>query len=109
MSTTKMPGIVVSIRSAFLLVRPKICQVCDWSKTPVERAMCGGVGDMKRLGGFTECDDAGVSPALWTMMTQEFGVHSLIDVDCGRGTSTRWFYEHNVDVLEKTGMNSHGC
>jgi hypothetical protein len=68
-------------------------------KDTVKRAIYGGAGDMKHLGGFTEYDEAGVSPALWTMMIQEFGVHSLIDVGCGRGTSTRWFYEHNVDVF----------
>ena len=65
----------------------------------VERQIYGGAGDKKHLGGFTEYDGDGVSPALWTVMMQEFGVHSLIDVGCGRGTSTRWFYEHNVDVL----------
>jgi hypothetical protein len=65
----------------------------------VKRKSYGGAGDMKHLGGFTEYDNAGVSPALWTVMMQEFGVKSLIDVGCGRGTSTRWFYEHNVDVL----------
>jgi hypothetical protein len=65
----------------------------------VKRKSYGGAGDMKHLGGFTEYDGMGVSPALWTVMMQEFGVKSLIDVGCGRGTSTRWFYEHNVDVL----------
>ena len=43
---------------------------------------------------------------LWTIMIQEFGVHSLIDVGCGRGTSTRWFYEHNVDVLCVEGSHA---
>ena len=72
----------------------------------VKRKFYGGAGDKKHLGGFTEYDGDGVSPALWTVMMQEFGVHSLIDVGCGRGTSTRWFYEHNVDVLCVEGSHA---
>lgn len=59
----------------------------------------GGKGDGKHLGGFTTFDGHGVSPLVWTHMIQDYGVHSLLDVGCGRGISTRWFLEHGVDVL----------
>lgn len=59
----------------------------------------GGKGDKKHLGGFTELDLNGISPALWTNMILEYGVHSFIDVGCGRGTSSLWFKEHGADVL----------
>jgi SAM-dependent methyltransferase len=31
-------------------------------------------------------------------MVTEVGVHSVLDVGCGRGISTSWFYFHGVDV-----------
>lgn len=65
----------------------------------------GGAGDKQHLGGFTEFDVAGVSPALWKKMIQELGVRSLLDVGCGRGTSTTWFLKHGVDVLCAEGSH----
>lgn len=56
-----------------------------------ERKIYGGAGDQQHLGGFTDLDLAGVSPAIWRQMLTEFGVHSVLDVGCGRGTSTAWF------------------
>jgi Methyltransferase domain len=63
------------------------------------RGIYGGKNDGKHLGGFTEFDPHGVSPTVWANMMTELGVHSMMDVGCGRGTSTRWFLEHNVKVL----------
>ena len=64
-----------------------------------KRAIYGGKGDKKHLGGFTLLDLDGVSPSVWEHMITKFGVKSFIDVGCGKGVSTRWFYEHNVDTL----------
>lgn len=64
-----------------------------------ERKIYGGNGDKKHLGGFTEYDGMGVSPNVWKHMIQDYGVHSVLDVGCGRGISTSWFYLHGVDVL----------
>jgi hypothetical protein len=58
----------------------------------------GGVGDKPHLGGFTDLDHHGVSPAAWKWMVTDVGVHSVLDVGCGRGISTSWFYFHGVDV-----------
>jgi Methyltransferase domain len=63
------------------------------------RKIYGGAGDGKHLGGFTELDLAGVSPAVWKHMLQVYGVHSLLDVGCGRGISTSWFALHNVTTM----------
>jgi hypothetical protein len=76
------------------------------------RKIYGGVGDKKHLGGFTELDLSGVSPNLWTKMMLTYGVRSFLDVGCGRGTSSKWFLEHGVDVLCVEGshdaiMKSH--
>jgi hypothetical protein len=38
-------------------------------------------------------------------MIQEFGVKSVLDVGCGRGTSTTWFLKHGVDVLCAEGSH----
>lgn len=64
-----------------------------------KRSIYGGAGDKKHLGGFTEIDLSGISPTLWTHMLQDYGVHSFLDVGCGRGISTLWFLEHGADVL----------
>lgn len=58
----------------------------------------GGKGDKSHLGGFTDLDYQGVSPATWKWMVSEIGVHSLLDVGCGRGISSSWFVFHGVDV-----------
>lgn len=59
----------------------------------------GGFGDKLHLGGFTEYDGAGVSPSVWQAMMENLGVHSVLDVGCGRGTSTTWFWKQGVKVL----------
>jgi len=64
-----------------------------------KRKIYGGVGDQKHLGGFTELDLDGISPAVWTHMIQSYGVHSVLDVGCGRGISTLWFLLHGVESL----------
>jgi hypothetical protein len=65
----------------------------------------GGAGDKKHLGGFTVFDVAGVSPSVWKYMVGTLGVHSLLDVGCGRGTSTTWFLKHGVDILCAEGSH----
>jgi len=40
----------------------------------------------------------GVSPSVWTEMVEYMGVKSVIDVGCGRGTSTSWFVLHGLDT-----------
>ena len=64
-----------------------------------KRKFYGGAGDQKHLGGFTEMDLEGISPSVWKFMIEKYGVHSLLDVGCGRGISTLWFLRHGVDVL----------
>ena len=70
-----------------------------------KHARYGGAGDKKHLGGFTEIDTQGISPATWKYMVQNLGVHSLLDVGCGRGISTTWFWTHGVDVLCAEGSH----
>jgi hypothetical protein len=59
----------------------------------------------KHLGGFTVFDVNGVSPSVWKYMVESLGVHSLLDVGCGRGTSTTWFLKHGVDILCAEGSH----
>jgi hypothetical protein len=56
----------------------------------------GGKGDKKHLGGFTEIDMQGISPAVWKHLVEKWTVQSILDVGCGRGTSTSWFYTHGL-------------
>jgi len=64
-----------------------------------ERKIYGGAGDKKHLGGFTELDLNGISPAVWRKMLLEYGIHSVLDVGCGRGISTSWFALQGARVL----------
>jgi len=65
----------------------------------VERGIYGGKGDKKHLGGFTEYDGYGVSPAVWKHMISDYGIKSVVDLGCGKGVSTLWFHLHGAKVL----------
>lgn len=65
----------------------------------------GGKGDKPHLGGFTDMDIHGISPRAWKWMVQKVGVKSIMDVGCGRGISTSWFYFHGLDVLCAEGSH----
>mmetsp|Transcript_27348 Transcript_27348/g.41384 ORF Transcript_27348/g.41384 Transcript_27348/m.41384 type:complete len:420 (-) Transcript_27348:51-1310(-) len=56
----------------------------------------GGKGDGKHLGGFTNIDLHGISPAVWKFMVEQWYVRSVLDVGCGRGISTSWFATHGL-------------
>lgn len=64
-----------------------------------KRNIYGGKGDKAHLGGFTDIDLHGISPDVWKYMITNLGVHSMMDVGCGRGISTSWFLLHGCDVL----------
>jgi len=61
-----------------------------------ERTIYGGKGDKSHLGGFTEIDLEGVSPAVWKHAVTNWTVQSVMDVGCGKGTSTSWFVTHGL-------------
>lgn len=58
-----------------------------------------GGSDARHLGGAIQNDTQGQSPSLYTYLVKNINVRSVVDVGCGRGISTRWFHDHNVDVL----------
>jgi Methyltransferase domain len=64
----------------------------------VQRKQYGGAGDKVHLGGFVEFDREGVSPAVWKDMMDWVGIHSILDVGCGKGVSTSWFVEHGLET-----------
>jgi len=70
-----------------------------------KRSGYGGAGDKQHLGGFAELDHGGISPGLWKHMIQDYGVHSFLDIGCGRGLSTSWFAMHGADVLCAEGSH----
>lgn len=74
-------------------------RISDAEEKVINRKHYGGAYDKKHLGGFTEIDLFGISPAVWKNMVTYFGVKSLLDVGCGRGISTSWFALHGVDTL----------
>ena len=63
-----------------------------------KRNKYGGGKDKAHLGGFTALDPDGISPYAWREMMEYFGVKSLLDVGCGRGISTSWFFMQGVHV-----------
>jgi 16S rRNA G1207 methylase RsmC len=52
------------------------------------------------IGGFTEFDNQGISPTLWSHMITHWGVKSLLDVGCGKGVSTSWFVLHGLEFVQ---------
>ena len=74
-------------------------RLSEKDEAAIDRKHYGGTGDKKHLGGFTEIDLFGISPAVWKHMISYFGIKSLLDVGCGRGISTSWFALHGVDAL----------
>jgi len=70
-----------------------------------KRKNYGGAGDKEHLGGFSELDPGGISPGLWKHMIEDYGVHSFLDIGCGRGFSTSWFLTHGADVLCAEGSH----
>jgi len=60
------------------------------------RTIYGGKGDAKHLGGFTDIDMMGISPATWKHAVRNWTVQSVLDVGCGKGTSTSWFATHGL-------------
>ncbi|KAL3808922.1 hypothetical protein ACHAXA_004690 [Cyclostephanos tholiformis] len=65
----------------------------------IERHIYGGRGDKPHLGGFTAFDPDGVSVAFWKHMVNNLGVKSVLDLGCGRGTSTSWFVMHGLEYV----------
>jgi hypothetical protein len=61
-----------------------------------KRSIYGGKGDAKHLGGFTDIDMMGISPATWKHAVKNWTVQSVLDVWCGRGISTSWFVTHGL-------------
>ena len=59
----------------------------------------GGVGDSPHLGGFAsgeKIDMQGISPHVWKHMVKNYNVKSVLDLGCGRGFATSWFYTHGL-------------
>eukprot|EP00747_Dinoflagellata_sp_TGD_P212059 gnl/TRDRNA2_/TRDRNA2_85194_c0_seq3.p1 gnl/TRDRNA2_/TRDRNA2_85194_c0~~gnl/TRDRNA2_/TRDRNA2_85194_c0_seq3.p1 ORF type:complete len:350 (+),score=50.63 gnl/TRDRNA2_/TRDRNA2_85194_c0_seq3:74-1123(+) len=58
----------------------------------------GGTGDPPHLGGWIMNDTDTQSPRLWDWMINELNIHSVIDVGCGRGISTKYFLDSGLDA-----------
>uniref|UniRef100_A0A7S1CX87 Uncharacterized protein n=1 Tax=Cyclophora tenuis TaxID=216820 RepID=A0A7S1CX87_CYCTE len=74
-------------------------EVVDRSLGRGQSAKYGGEGDKKHLGGFTDIDTQGISPAAWKWIIERMNVQSILDLGCGRGISTTWFLFHGLDAL----------
>ena len=65
----------------------------------INRHIYGGKGDKAHLGGFTAFDEMGVGVTLWKHMVKHLGIKSVLDLGCGRGTSTSWFVTHGLEYV----------
>jgi hypothetical protein len=65
----------------------------------IKRQIYGGKGDKAHLGGFTAFDEMGVGVTLWKHMVKHLGIKSVLDLGCGRGTSTSWFIIHGLEYV----------
>ena len=77
----------------------------DSSAIDKKRGGYGGAGDEQHLGGFGEIDPGGISPGLFKHMISNLGIKSVMDIGCGRGFSTSWFYFHGCDVICAEGSH----
>ena len=73
--------------------------ISDEEDSKIERRIYGGRGDKAHLGGFTSFDEMGVGIALWKHMVTYLGIKSVLDLGCGRGTSTSWFVTHGLEYV----------
>jgi len=80
-------------------------RLTEAEKTTVNRGGYGGKGDAEHLGGFAEFDTGGTSPGVWKYMIEVLGVHSFLDIGCGRGFSTSWFAFHGCRVMCAEGSH----
>jgi len=71
-------------------------EIEDSKRSAGKAVTYGGKGDGQHLGGFTDIDMQGISPAVWKHLVKNWTVQSVLDVGCGRGTSTSWFYTHGL-------------
>eukprot|EP00977_Amphora_coffeiformis_P001017 scaffold219_cov156-Amphora_coffeaeformis.AAC.15 len=63
------------------------------------KSQYGGTGDSPHLGGFASGDKIdlqGLSPLVWENMIKNYNVKSVLDLGCGRGFATSWFYTHGL-------------
>jgi len=74
-------------------VPPPKALVAKKSKT-----MYGGSLEADHVGGFLQNDTQSYEPRIWEFMTKVLGVESVMDIGCGRGISTKWFYDHGCRV-----------
>ena len=74
-------------------------RISDEEDSKVERHIYGGKGDKAHLGGFTAFDPDGVSVSFWKSMVTYLGIKSVLDLGCGRGTSTSWFVTHGLKYV----------
>eukprot|EP00041_Stephanoeca_diplocostata_P014062 m.252368 g.252368 ORF g.252368 m.252368 type:complete len:276 (-) comp19565_c0_seq2:1620-2447(-) len=79
-------------------INPEVRNI-DPKKIPKHEKVYGGHSDAAHLGGFTANDTQGQSPAMWTFLLKAINVHSVLDVGCGRGISSKWFLDHGAEVL----------
>ena len=63
-----------------------------------EKNMYGGSQEAAHVGGFLQNDTLSYEPRVWEFMTQVMGIKSVVDVGCGRGISTKWFFDHGCRV-----------
>ena len=69
------------------------------------RRIYGGGGGPRHLGGFTQVDPDGLSPAVWRYLMQNMTVKTVLDLGCGKGISTSWFRAHDARVLCVEGLS----
>ena len=74
-------------------------QIASEEDAKIDRKIYGGKGDKAHLGGFTAFDKDGVSVSLWKHMVNHLGIKSVLDLGCGKGTSTSWFVIHGLEYV----------
>jgi SAM-dependent methyltransferase len=78
---------------------PNLRQTNDEVELKRTTAHFGGQGDSSHLGGFVPnggIDMKGISPHVWKRLVTDFNLKSVLDLGCGRGFSTSWFWTHGL-------------
>eukprot|EP01062_Namystynia_karyoxenos_P065902 TRINITY_DN59956_c0_g1_i1.p1 TRINITY_DN59956_c0_g1~~TRINITY_DN59956_c0_g1_i1.p1 ORF type:complete len:448 (+),score=77.13 TRINITY_DN59956_c0_g1_i1:63-1346(+) len=76
----------------------KVVRPPGWKVSQGE-SLYGGTKEADHVGGWLMNDTKSYEPTIWEFLTRVLGARSAIDIGCGRGHATKWFYEAGLRVL----------
>jgi SAM-dependent methyltransferase len=98
-ATTPAASPLLGVPAGPAVALPNLRQTKDAIELKRDMSNFGGRGDSAHLGGFVPgsgIDMKGISPNVWKNLVTKYNVKSVLDLGCGRGFSTSWFWTHGL-------------